>query len=64
MQLRQFPHVTRAFNLNRGELDARVLEHSNDGALTGSKVEAFPGKFLVTMRREVRRQDLGKKLAS
>jgi len=62
VQLRQFPHVTRAFNLNRGELDARVLGPWAAGASVELNERSWsPDKARLTIYEgpELRTEDIG-----
>jgi hypothetical protein len=62
VQLRQFPHVTRAFNLERGELDARVLGPWTAGAAVELNERSWsPDKARLTVYEgpELRTEEIG-----
>jgi hypothetical protein len=50
VELRQFPHVTRAFNLSEAELNAKVLVPWSEGqAVQMDDREWEPGKAKLTI---------------
>jgi hypothetical protein len=62
VQLRQFPHVTRAFNLDRAQLDARILAPWAAGRAVELNDRSWnPGKARLTIYEgpSLRGEDIG-----
>jgi hypothetical protein len=62
VELRQFPHQARAFNLSRGELDARILEPWVSGApieLQDRRWTSEKAKLTIVEGAELRAEEMG-----
>ena len=62
VELRQFPHVARAFNLTREELDARILDpwvREGTATLDGRRFSRERGKIKIYEGPELGGEQLG-----